>query len=476
MKYAYLRPRFVAPTLVVLSTLAIAGCSSDKNSLLAPSDALITMTPAAPLVTVNGNVDVTIQAARSDGSSVPDGTEIFLSASRGQFSTPKVRIQSGKAIARYQAAADAGHVELVAESDAAKGQYVLPTASASVARITLSASQGAVPYGGGEVVLKATVFGDGSQRVVGAPVVFQSNTGSFTPFAPVITNENGEATARLSTNDPATTRARVDTRESDAVNIVVESPISVNVTANPSPSSVGQPVKVTVTPSDSKRVGEVILIYGDGQVQPLGSGTGVRSTSYTYSIAGGYNLTAVFKSSVGTEIRTTIRHNVAGIAPNPPPGNDPGGGGGGVIEQPGLPFSLGAVEWLHTDVSGWRATSQITEITITSDEICIYHTKSGRWPEYTQDGVVAEGNPWVFGNVGGKWYAATYEYLKAGQTCKHIERRGEWGLGAHTKRSPLESWAPRKGELVGFMVSTPARDNTRTSNERSNIVMVHWPY
>ena len=63
MKSAYLRPRFVAPALVVLSTLAVAGCSSDKNSLLAPGDALITMTPAAPLVTVNGNVDVTIQPA-----------------------------------------------------------------------------------------------------------------------------------------------------------------------------------------------------------------------------------------------------------------------------------------------------------------------------------------------------------------------------------------------------------------------------
>jgi hypothetical protein len=475
VKYAHLRLSSFAPALVVLATLAAAGCSSDKHALLAPSDALISMTPSAPLVTVNGKVDVTIQASKSDGSSVADGTEIFLSASRGQFTTPKVRTQSGKATAQYQAAADPGLVELIAESDAAKGQYVLPTASSNVTRITLTASQGAVPYGGGEVVLKATVFGDGNQRVVGAPVVFQSNTGSFTPFAPVLTNDNGEAIARLSTSDPATTRARVHTSESDAINISVEVPISLKVVAQPSPSSVGQPVKVTVTPSDSKRVGEVILIYGDGQVQPLGQSTGTRSTFYTYATAGGYNLTAVFKSVVGTEVRETIRHNVAGFTPNPPP-NNPGGGGGSVVEQPGLPFSLGNVEWLHADVSGWRVTSQITDITITSDEICIYHTKSGRWPAYHQDGVAAEGNPWVFGNVGGKWYAATYEYLKVGQTCKHIERRGEWGLGAHTKQSPLESWAPRKGELVGFMVSTPARDSTRTSNERSNIVMVNWPY
>ena len=214
------------------------------------------------------------------------------------------------------------------------------------------------------------------------------------------------------------------------------------------------------------------LIYGDGQEQSLGSGSGVRSISYTYSTPGGFNVTAVFTSSVGTEVRHTIRHNVAGIAPNPNPGESPGGGGGGIVEQPGLPFSLGAVEWLHTDVSGWAVTSKITDITIDPDTICIYHTKSGRWPE--RDG--GEGNPWVFGNVGGRWYAATYEYLRPGQTCKHIERRGEWGIGPHTKREPLESWAPRKGERVGFMVSAFARDGTRTVPERSNIVMVDWPY
>jgi hypothetical protein len=66
--------------------------------------------------------------------------------------------------------------------------------------------------------------------------------------------------------------------------------------------------------------------------------------------------------------------------------------------------------------------------------------------------------------------------LRSGQICKHIERRGEWGLGPHTKRMPLLTWAPRQGELVGFMALTFARDSTRTSNERSNIRMVEWPY
>lgn len=471
MKYAHRRLAILAPALVVLSTLAAAGCSADKHELLAPSDALITMSPSAPLVTVNGSVEVTIEAKTSDGGVVADGTEIFLTASRGEFSTRKVRVQDGRALASYRAGADPGLVELLAESDEAKGQYVLATASGLVKRIDLKAAQGAVPYGGGQVDLKATVFGESGERVVGAPVVFQTTTGSVTPIAPVITNENGEATARLSTSTPATTSARVHTQESSAVTIAVETPIGLQIVATPSPSTVGQPVRITVTPSDARRVGELTIILGDGQVQPLGQGSGTRSTFYTYSTAGGYNLSAVFKTAVGSEMRETIRHNVGiAITPNPPPGDNPGGGGGGT--DPNLPFSLSDVTWLHANVSGWAITSKITDITIDPDTICIYHTKSGRWP--VRDG--GEGNPWVFGNVGGKWYAATYEYLRSGQTCKHIERRGEWGIGPHTKREPLESWAPRKGERVGFMVSAFARDSTRTVAERSNIVMVDWPY
>ncbi len=87
------------------------------------------------------------------------------------------------------------------------------------------------------------MFGEGNQRIVGAPVVFQASTGSFTPFAPVLTNDNGEATARLSTNEAATARARVDTLESDAVNIGVETPdFAQTCRRHPSPSTMGQPV------------------------------------------------------------------------------------------------------------------------------------------------------------------------------------------------------------------------------------------
>jgi hypothetical protein len=456
-----------------LLVLALAACSSDKGALLAPTDAVISLASAAPYVTINGSVNVTIKATAADGTPVPDGTEILLTGTRGEFASAKVRTRGGQVVVGYQAAPDPGPVELFATSNEAQGRLVLPTASSVISRISLSASKAALPFGGGTVDVRATVFGPSGERVVSAPVVFVAANGTFETTEPLLTDENGQATAELAAKQATTARARVHTLESNPLNIAMEPKIDLSVKAQPASALVGQPVKFTITPTDPKRVGNLTMNYGDGQLQDIGQGSGVRDVFYTYSAAGGYNVSATFTTTLGTVVRQTIRFNVAGIAPVPPPS----GGGGGVIDDPNLPFSLSQVTWLHTNVGGWPATSKITDVSISPTEICIEHTMSGRWPTFRGDGgVIAEGNPWVFANVGGRWYAATYEFLRSGQTCKHIERRGEWGIGAHTKKDPLESWVPRKGERVGFMVSTPARDSTRTSNERSNIVMVTWPY
>jgi hypothetical protein len=126
------------------------------------------------------------------------------------------------------------------------------------------------------------------------------------------------------------------------------------------------------------------------------------------------------------------------------------------------------VKWLHTNVSGWAETSRITNVSVGNPPICIEHTKAGQWP--VKDGL--EGNPWVFVNQGGQWYAATYEWLAPGQTCKGIHADN---IGSHIGIPPLSSWRPRSGELVGFMVSARARSGGDTVHERSNIVMFNWP-
>src|SRR5690606_13613172 len=99
-----------APLVPAVMALALAGGSSDKGALLAPTDAVITMASAAPLVTVNGTVQVTVRAVNADGTPVADGTEVLLTGSRGEFNSPKVRVRDGQVLVTYHAPEDPGLV------------------------------------------------------------------------------------------------------------------------------------------------------------------------------------------------------------------------------------------------------------------------------------------------------------------------------------------------------------------------------
>ena len=142
------------------------------------------------------------------------------------------------------------------------------------------------------------------------------------------------------------------------------------------------------------------------------------------------------------------------------------------------------IRWLHTNVSGWAQTSTITDIRIRdvpAGGICIEHTQSGSWPGVNSRlGSVVAGNAWVFANIGGTWYGATYDWLRPGQICKLTVRgkhdRPSIELGPHTKQPPISGWVPRTGERVGFMVSTLARFGPEGDRqERSDIMVVTWP-
>ncbi|MGE3840897.1 MAG: IPT/TIG domain-containing protein [Vicinamibacterales bacterium] len=151
--------------------------------------------------------------------------------------------------------------------------------------------------------------------------------------------------------------------------------------------------------------------------------------------------------------------------PPPPPPSDPSN------------IDLSKVTWLHTDVSGWAQTSTITGVSIGGGLICVYHTKAGQWPLSSlgnEDPIDVEGNVWIFAYLSGKWYAATYDWLRPGQECKNVTAEE---LGVDQIRIPPldENWTPHSGDLVAFMVSTRARDHVRAGTERTNVHVMRWP-
>ena len=150
-------------------------------------------------------------------------------------------------------------------------------------------------------------------------------------------------------------------------------------------------------------------------------------------------------------------------------------GGGTEFDGGGDELDLSEVVWLHQNVSSWPQTSTIISASIGNPPMCINHTKLAQWPraDFSTSGVIVDSNAWVFGNINGTWYAATWEWFIPGEICKGLTVNDfQTHVGG---LAPLNTWVPGSGEQIGFMVSTPARHGNGPVNERSNVVLLRVP-
>ena len=145
-------------------------------------------------------------------------------------------------------------------------------------------------------------------------------------------------------------------------------------------------------------------------------------------------------------------------------------------------FSWDKVTFLNGhNVSNWAITSSISSVSVSRHGICIHHPKNGKWPAKKLGDIQVEANHWIIVKRNGKYYAATYEWIReGGQICKLVMNLSQMytELGSdYINVSPLDrSWTPKGGDVVGFMVSGLARHNFNPNvRERSNIVWYRLP-
>ncbi len=472
--------RVAALPALLLALAAVSGCEFGQKSLVAPSDAIMSLSASTGFVPANSSATLTIQLKKLDGNPAADGTEIALTASMGELDQRKVRLSNGLATVGYRAGAETGTARITASSGSVSAEIALQVGSAAPGALSLFATPSLLQVGGGQTEIVATVTSPSGQVVTNAPVVFSTNVGTLSATA-VNSDGRGEAKTVLQTTATATVRARVGTLEAEPLTVRVRTGVLINVSFSPAAPVAGQVVTITVsprTPDGQPITGRVRLLFGDGQQRDLGSVSGTSTATYTYATQGGYNLTAEFTDQDGFVDRETVRVNVqAPSAPAPPttptpppttPGPSPGPGAGDELD-------LRQVTFLHRDISRWPVTSTITNVRITPSEICVDHTGAGRFPTSTFGTIQVEGNVWILAQFGGRWYAATYDWLRIGQTCKGMTAR-ELGVD-QIRIAPMDaSWpGPRSGETVGFMVSARARDEVRAGEERTNVVLVRWP-
>ncbi len=155
-------------------------------------------------------------------------------------------------------------------------------------------------------------------------------------------------------------------------------------------------------------------------------------------------------------------------------GDEETGGSSPQSSAPEGPPDLSSVKWLHTDVSGWDDSAVLSSVSVGSDQICLDYDQADAWPIYDLDGTEVVGNPWIFIWEAGAWYAATWEWLRPGQTCKSLHSVA----GDHIKQEPFSAssgWVPTSGETYYFMVSGLARGSERNIQQRTRLMPIVWP-
>lgn len=135
-------------------------------------------------------------------------------------------------------------------------------------------------------------------------------------------------------------------------------------------------------------------------------------------------------------------------------------------------FPVG-IQWLHSSPAEFKTTATLTNVRIDGKHIEWEWTHT--WPVLFKDTGVC-GNMWVIAQIHGKWYGATWEWLRR-DTCRvQLQAKDGEPPFIQSKARPISEWYPERFEQIGFMVSTPCRGAIRGKRqERSPIYWTKWP-
>lgn len=322
-----------------------------------------------------------------------------------------------------------------------------------------------LPSQGGQVTLAATITNGAGRPMTGVGVTFTATAGTLSSTAPVLTDASGQASVTLTTTGSATVKASAMGVESAASTVSVKSQATLTVTPtgqlNPGtteyPNNVALPFQFSAKRGGSDVTGTLTVTWGDGSSATTSPITGTVTLNHTYEKGGTYSISAnVVESdtsratgSSSVEVREGLDQIDISKATMVSPMDDP-------------------------SVITWPITSEITSIYVDGGQTCLDHTLLGKWRPQPFEDALVEGTHIIFANIGGKWYGGVYDYYRPGQTCKATNK---WQYGEEQIRSgPMAHWVPAKGEIVGFMASTPARGGYNSTNERTYVKAFVFPY
>lgn len=318
------------PGVPALGLLAVFTVGCDKVQLTAPVSSTITLSAPTRTLPTGGSTELSAQVLEQGGTPVQNGTTVRFTTNLGRVDPVETQTRNGVATTMFFAGDVSGAAEVKASSggagSASSGTNATVTnavtilvGAAAVDSVSLRASPGSVPATGGTVNIVATVTSVGGTNgttavaggpLAGVPVSFSTTAGTLSGTREV-SDGNGEANVRLTTDANATVTATAGTKTAtvaiQALNPVATPTISlagVGATA----TSQGQLFTFTATVANNAAQGSPTSFqwdFGDGQTATT-NGPAIGHV-YTMELTT-YNITvkAVFANGTSVSALTQI--------------------------------------------------------------------------------------------------------------------------------------------------------------------------
>ena len=128
--------------------------------------------------------------------------------------------------------------------------------------------------------------------------------------------------------------------------------------------------------------------------------------------------------------------------------------------------------WLDVNVSNWTKTAKCN-CNVAGNAVSLDSDKKNIWPSASTVDGGCNANAWIIFDYNTKTYAATWEWLKKGQSIKKLTGK----LGTYIKKNPPipASYHPKSNDKIGLFVSGLCRGSSSSVKERSNVTWIKWP-
>ena len=271
--------------VVALGLTAVLAVACDKVPLTAPGSSTVTLTTAT---SADGqSTEVTATVLEPAGTPVQNGTTVRFTSTLGRMDPAEAQTKNGMATSKFVSLGDSGEATITVSSGSATANIKFSVGLALVDAVTVRSSAGSVPATGGTVTVTARVTAAGGVPFGGVPVTFSTSAGSLSSGREV-TDGNGEASTRLTTDANATVTATAGTKSGtvaiQALNPVATPSITLAATGATA-TSAGQLWTLTATVSNNAAVGSPTKFewnFGDGATQTT-NGASIQH-AYTHEL------------------------------------------------------------------------------------------------------------------------------------------------------------------------------------------------